>query len=91
MEKTNIFITGFSGTGKSTVGKHLAKMLGWTFVDTDRYIERQKDKSISVSDNGIGMNKTDLIENLGTVARSGTRRWKDLCAAGALRDRLGFG
>ncbi len=46
MEKTNIFITGFSGTGKSTVGKHLAKMLGWTFVDTDRYIERQKDKSI---------------------------------------------
>ena len=46
MEKTNIFITGFSGTGKSTVGKHLAKMLGWTFVNTDRYIERQKDKSI---------------------------------------------
>ena len=46
MEKTNIFITGFSGTGKSTAGKHLARMLGWTFVDTDRYIERQKDKSI---------------------------------------------
>ena len=32
----------------------------------------KKDRSISVSDNGIGMNKNDLIENLGTVARSGT-------------------
>ena len=54
MEKTNIFITGFSGTGKSTAGKHLARMLGWTFVDTDRYIERQKDKSI-----------IDIFEELG--------------------------
>ena len=32
----------------------------------------KKDRSISVSDNGIGMDKDDLIENLGTVARSGT-------------------
>jgi molecular chaperone HtpG len=29
-------------------------------------------KTITVADNGIGMNRDDLVENLGTIARSGT-------------------
>ena len=32
----------------------------------------KKDRTITVADNGIGMNNADLVENLGTVARSGT-------------------
>ncbi len=31
-----------------------------------------KSRTISISDNGIGMNREDLIETLGTIARSGT-------------------
>ncbi len=31
----NIYLTGFSGTGKTTIGKQVAAMLAWTFVDTD--------------------------------------------------------
>jgi len=33
--------------------------------------------SVSVTDNGIGMDRTELIENLGTIARSGTRAFLD--------------
>ncbi len=37
----NVVLTGFMGTGKSTVGRVLAERLGYTFVDTDTLIEQQ--------------------------------------------------
>ena len=46
--------------------------------DPDLKVEIQVNKkgnSISFIDNGIGMNKKDLIENLGTIARSGTAQF----------------
>ncbi|MDA1189845.1 MAG: iron-containing alcohol dehydrogenase, partial [Chloroflexi bacterium] len=45
--KANIFLTGFSGTGKSTVGREVARLLGWTFVDTDTEIVRIAGKPIA--------------------------------------------
>lgn len=35
----NVVLTGFMGTGKSTVGLVVAEMLGFDFVDTDAVIE----------------------------------------------------
>lgn len=34
-----IALTGFMGSGKSTVGRILAHQLGWTFIDIDQQIE----------------------------------------------------
>ncbi|AEE96327.1 shikimate kinase [Mahella australiensis] len=36
----NIYLTGFMGTGKTTVGRLLAKELNMNFVDTDEFIEQ---------------------------------------------------
>lgn len=37
-----IFLIGFMGSGKSTVGKRLASGLGWSFIDIDREIEKKE-------------------------------------------------
>ncbi len=34
-----------------------------------------KKKTLTISDNGIGMNRDDVIENLGTIAKSGTQQF----------------
>ena len=34
-------------------------------------------RTLTISDNGVGMNREDVIDNLGTIARSGTRRFLD--------------
>lgn len=37
----NIVLTGFMGTGKTTVGRLLAQRLGYELIDTDAVIERR--------------------------------------------------
>ena len=41
-----VFLCGFMGCGKSTVGKLLAKKLGKEFIDLDEYIEQTEGMSI---------------------------------------------
>jgi len=43
----NIVITGFMGTGKSSVGRLVAERLGRTFVDMDLIIEEREGRSIA--------------------------------------------
>ncbi|MBL4838020.1 MAG: molecular chaperone HtpG [Kordiimonadaceae bacterium] len=43
-------------------------------------------KTITVSDNGIGMSRDDLIANLGTIARSGTSNFVDQLSGDGKKD-----
>lgn len=42
----NIYLVGPMGAGKTTVGRHLAELLGRTFVDSDHEIERKTGANI---------------------------------------------
>lgn len=50
----NIFLTGFMGTGKTSVARHLARILGRKIVDIDEEIEKS-----------AGMSVTEIFERLG--------------------------
>jgi shikimate kinase len=43
----HLIITGFMGTGKTEVGRRLARALDRTFVDTDRLVEAKAGRSVS--------------------------------------------
>ena len=53
-DKNIIVITGHMGSGKSLIGKKLAKYLNWQHFDSDKEIEKSEEKKISeiFKDNG---------------------------------------
>jgi molecular chaperone HtpG len=57
--------------------------------DPDLYIRVTYDKAartITVADNGIGMSRQEVIENIGTIAKSGTREFLERLTGDQARD-----
>ena len=68
-QKENIVLTGMPGSGKSTVGKRLAKALHRPFIDTDEEIVKQAEKEISqifaeVGESGFRDLESDVIRKI---------------------------
>ena len=65
----NFFLVGLMGAGKSTVGRHLAKRLGKSFIDSDHEIERRTGVKIPVifdieGEAGFRLREQQIIEEL---------------------------
>jgi len=60
-----------------------------TADDADLRIEVSYDRdarTLTVRDNGIGMSRDEVVENIGTIARSGTRKFLESLSGDARRD-----
>ena len=64
-----IFLVGLMGAGKTTIGKQLAQMLGYTFLDSDHEIEAHTGASIPLifeleGEQGFRERETKMIDRL---------------------------
>ncbi len=46
-QKEKVILTGYRATGKSSIGKILADLLGFGFIDTDNAIEKRQGETIA--------------------------------------------
>jgi shikimate kinase len=72
--KRNIALIGFMGSGKSSAGKRMARRLGYEFVETDRLIEQQTNKSVSqifaeLGEQGFRDLEEEIINKVSASAR----------------------
>ena len=70
---SRLFIIGPMGSGKSTVGRHLADLLGYGFIDSDAEIETRAGADIPwifdvEGEEGFRRRETAVLEDLARVA-----------------------
>lgn len=84
-EQPNVVLTGFMGTGKSTVGRLVAEHLGYEWVDTDTVIESRHGPITEIfASNGEEAFRdmerslaTELAQRCGLVISTGGRMMLD--------------
>lgn len=63
LNKDNIILIGMPGAGKSTIGIVLAKVIGYTFIDSDIVIQNEKKMLLHELIEKYGLDGFNSIEN----------------------------
>ncbi len=75
IQARNIFLVGPMGAGKTTIGKQLAKGLGWAFIDSDHEIEKRTGVRIPVifdieGEDGFRRREKEMIDELTQASKT---------------------
>jgi shikimate kinase len=71
---SRLVLTGFMGSGKTTVGTLLAERLAWDFLDLDQEVELREGRSVSAIFSDSGESYFRRLESLTLVSLLGKRR-----------------
>jgi shikimate kinase len=82
-----IYLIGFMGAGKSSVGECLARILSWRFVDLDRTIERETGRSVPAIFASLGEQVFRRLETETLVQASAAREAVIACGGGTPASR----
>ena len=78
-ERSSVFLIGYRGSGKSSVGRLLAEKLGCAFSDTDRMVEEAIGSSISeyfrqAGEPAFRARESEALAEIAGAAAAGSRR-----------------
>ena len=80
-QQSEVFLRELISNASDALNKaRLKKLTSDTILDPDLELEikiriDKTNKTLTISDSGIGMSKKELMENLGTIAKSGTENF----------------
>lgn len=77
---TRIYLTGFMGSGKTTIGPKLAERIGYDFFDLDKAIEKGSGKTVQEIFAGDGEQEFRRLEAL--KLRAVSRRAREVISMG---------
>jgi shikimate kinase len=83
-----VFLIGFMGAGKTSVGRALAQRLGWPFQDLDDVIERREGKSVAgifaeAGESGFRLIETQALRELLSAKEGDHGNWIVALGGGA--------
>ena len=84
----NIVLTGFMGTGKTTIGKLLSEKLSFPFFDTDKIIEQNTEMSIPRLFEKLGEKEFRNYETEVVKLLSGTEGCVISCGGGIVLNKI---
>jgi molecular chaperone HtpG len=70
----------------ATITDDRFKQVTWSPRIDLRFDDSTSERVLEIEDNGIGMNETDLVEHLGTIAKSGTKNFLSELSGDAKKD-----
>jgi shikimate kinase len=82
-----VAIVGYMGSGKTTVGRMLARSLGWDFLDLDREISRRAGRAIPEIFERCGEGRFRDLEHRALLAALGGKRERVVACGGGIVER----